>query len=300
LCGADPQHQHAGETPPAELAKSSEAERNKISVLLADLSQTTKKLEATVAGLESKAAALVEELAQSERRLQEELAPAAEVVTQDLSALLARRSDLEKLQNIAAEAAQLNARISKLSAAVLPTAPATSKGTRGVDLASHVVGVAQEIEDLLQRWTFPITGRVVFNSADHDFMFGSRKRASTGKGLRAVSYAAFSVALLRYCRGKNLPHPGLLVLDSPLVAYREKETPPGEEVPPDLKSNFYRDLASGGDNAQYVVLENEHPPQDLLSRIRWTRFTGAEGHGRYGLFPPKPQPGPTREEGPAS
>lgn len=285
LCGADPQHQHAGEVPLPELAKSVEAERAKISVLLSDLAQTTTSLTATISTLEKDEADLAGQLAQTEWRIDQELAPASQVRAQELASLLARRSELERMQGLQAEAAEFRSLLTKLSAGTVSVDDPPDRAADRSDLPSHIDGLAQEIEKLLERWQFPIKGRVVFNSDDHDFMIGSRKRASTGKGLRAVSYAAFSVALLRYCRKQNLPHPGLLVLDSPLVAYREKDAPPDETVPADLKSRFYRDLTNGVDKTQFIVLENEHPPEDLAPKIQWTRFTGAEGHGRFGLFP---------------
>jgi hypothetical protein len=35
--------------------------------------------------------------------------------------------------------------------------------------------------------------------------------------------SAFKIGLLIYCRQKQLPHPGILVLDGPLLSYREPQ-----------------------------------------------------------------------------
>jgi hypothetical protein len=42
--------------------------------------------------------------------------------------------------------------------------------------------------------------------------------------VKAILHAAVNVALLIYCRERNLPHPGIVVLDTPLLTYREQSS----------------------------------------------------------------------------
>ena len=79
----------------------------------------------------------------------------------------------------------------------------------------------------------------------------------------------------------------LEVLDSPLVTYREPDTPPDEKVAPGLKDAFYRSLVAK-DNEQIIIFENEEPPKDLQERITYIHFSRLPGEGRYGFFPQRP------------
>ncbi len=83
---------------------------------------------------------------------------------------------------------------------------------------------------------------------------------------------------------KNLPHPGFVILDSPLVTYREPE----EHMGAGVKVVFYRNLAASLAPAQVIILENVEPPDDLKCSIAFEGFTKSRSTGRYGLFPPLP------------
>src|SRR3546814_5448790 len=54
-----------------------------------------------------------------------------------------------------------------------------------------------------------------------DLIIDGKRRRNNGKGVRAITHAAFKVALLTFCRSRGLPHPGFLVLDTPLITYRD-------------------------------------------------------------------------------
>jgi hypothetical protein len=94
---------------------------------------------------------------------------------------------------------------------------------------------------------------------------------------------------MRYCREVNLPHPGLVVLDSPLVTLREPDTEPGEEITMDMKDAFYASLAADTSGDQVVVLENDEPPESLHSQMNFVRFSKSLTVGRYGFFPQRAQ-----------
>ena len=81
---------------------------------------------------------------------------------------------------------------------------------------------------------------------------------------------------------RNLPHPGV-VLSTHRWSFIE---PDSDEVgfAPDVKTAFYRALASDFNDAQVVVFENENPPQDLDRSANIIRFTGTS-LGRPGFIP---------------
>ena len=115
---------------------------------------------------------------------------------------------------------------------------------------------------------------------------------SFNDGLNVVSgasdtCAAFIVGIMQHCRGKNLPHPSVVVLDSPLVAYREPDSTSGDAKKfrqAGVKEAFYRSMASTDMSGQVIVFENEDPPENLTSIITRHHFTKSNS-GRYGFFP---------------
>jgi hypothetical protein len=92
------------------------------------------------------------------------------------------------------------------------------------------------------------------------------------------------IGVLQETNRKNLPHPGFVLVDSPLVTYREPEEHMGEGV----KDAFYRNLATSFGDAQVIILENEEPPAAITKQIAFTGFTKNRTIGRYGLFPALP------------
>lgn len=147
---------------------------------------------------------------------------------------------------------------------------------------------AQQVEAILKAWHFPRAERVSFNPKTRDLVIADKDRIARGKGLRAITHAAFTIGLLEYCRTHKTPHPGFIVLDSPLLAYRE---PDGEGTEDDLrgtdlKEHFYAYLAAQGSDRQTIIVENDDPPQDIQKRPQVTMFTGNSNTGRFGLFLP--------------
>jgi hypothetical protein len=94
------------------------------------------------------------------------------------------------------------------------------------------------------------------------------------------------IGLLDHCADSNLelPHPGLVILDSPLVTYKRRDNTPGEEIPEDVTSAFYVALAKTPAGRQVIVLENNDPPAALHSQINYTHFSRS-AMGRYGFSP---------------
>ncbi len=103
---------------------------------------------------------------------------------------------------------------------------------------------------------------MTFSEADWDIVISGRRRASHGKGVRAVLHAAFSLGLLGYCISNTISYPNFIVIDSPLVVYREPDTS-DDSMKLDVKDAFYNDIASSFSEAQVIILENENPPTEL-------------------------------------
>lgn len=143
---------------------------------------------------------------------------------------------------------------------------------------------AQQVERVLTAWNFPDSDRVHFEKADRDLIINGRRRGSRGKGMRAITHAAFTVGLIEYCLNNDKPHPGFVVLDSPLLAYREPEGTEDDLDGTDVHEKFYDYLAQWTDKQAFVI-ENFDPPATIRNRTGTTFFCKNERNGQYGLFP---------------
>jgi hypothetical protein len=96
--------------------------------------------------------------------------------------------------------------------------------------------------ELLKEWHFPNVQSVHFDQRQRDLVIDGKSRTSFGKGLRAITQSAFSIGLLQYCRRQSTPHPGFVILDSPLLSYKEPDGEDDDLRHTDLKQRFYHFL----------------------------------------------------------
>ena len=124
-----------------------------------------------------------------------------------------------------------------------------------------------------------------------------KPRRDNGKGVRAITHAAFKVALLMFCRERGLPHPGFLVLDTPLLTYRDPLHSVAGPLSADeqeikstsLKDHFFQHLSSLGTLGQIIVVENVDLPSNIAEIAHVEIFTGDPATGRVGLFARRPR-----------
>jgi hypothetical protein len=140
---------------------------------------------------------------------------------------------------------------------------------------------------MLKAWNFPDASRVHFDKTTRDFVISGKPRGSRGKGMRAITHAAFTVTLLEYTRSNELPHPGFVVLDTPLLAYREPEGEEDDLSGTDVQDRFYDYLLALGDR-QIIILENVDPPETIKAGQQAVFFSKNPHLGRYGFFPMTP------------
>jgi hypothetical protein len=283
VCGAlaehhDAEHQNPNASPD-QVAIACEAEAAKIRVLLVDL-QSTRTTNATeVESLRQQRRAVQFELDGSIKEIQESLRPRIQEALTRFRESQASRDGLRTAIELLDRRASFERMISALEA---PAASVASQSPSAEVRSSEAEDFSQEAEGVLRSWQFPDLGRVTFSETAQDLVISGRPRASHGKGVRAVTHAAFNVAILNYCRSRSKPHPGFVLLDSPLVVYREPD--PGEDrFSQDVKGAFYRSLAKYK-GSQVVILENEEPPAELETSANIIKFTGTN-RGRRGFIP---------------
>lgn len=155
-----------------------------------------------------------------------------------------------------------------------------------VDLSTSTADkFATLVLEILKAWHFPDIERVHFDMKGRDLVINGKNRTSYGKGLRAITQAAFTIGLMEYCRRNDTPHPGFTVLDSPLLSYKAPEGTDDDLRGTDLKDCFYTYLAGMASDRQILVIENTDPPVDVQGLPQAIKFSGAPDIGRSGFFP---------------
>lgn len=261
-------------------------EREKTESLRLDLSKVLAELAAESTERAAKRDQLRAGITARQGQIANELQPRVRASAEQLQQRDGRRDALLKARALIDRLNDLNKRGSELESAAKKAGRGSQKietGPRTADMESFAV----QVHAVLEAWKYPGLGRVVFSDSSQDLVIAGQERASHGKGVRALTCAAFIAGLMRHDADKQLPHPGLVVLDSPLVAYKDPDNPSSEDVrlrKAGVKDAFYRALADGLCRGQVIVLENEDPSPDLAKRITHHHFT-KNRTGRYGLFP---------------
>jgi hypothetical protein len=284
FCGAEKEHQapfvHQAEDRTL-FANAVHTERDKTLSLRADLALAIEDLVAEREAV-NRIIRQVEDRQQDAlralRSLDDRLAPQRG----ELRDLLEARGALERK---AAAYEQLE-KIDQLRAKVGPTqAPkAVPSRSLGRDVANDF---GRLLYSILHSWGTPELREVSFDIDTCEISMNGIPRASHGKGMRAILHSAFTVGLAHWCIERQFPHPGVIVLDSPLVTYKEPEDSMDEMLRrSNLSSQFFRYLSSSF-NGQAIVMENIAPPLLNMPQARMYQFTKG-GRGRYGFFPVSP------------
>ena len=286
LCGAEPEAQHLesdcdGNT--EALVVAADAEMEKVRQLDRELGETVAVLGGESEQIYSALPALQKQYEELDARLSEVVAPAVTSERASYKELVSKRAEV--LQSI-----QKFTQLEKLARQRRELEGAEEGATETSDSraeirSSTLDAFAQRVQRILTDWHYPDADRVFFDEGDKDFQIGGKRRGSTGQGLRAITHAAVNIGLLEFCLDKGLPHPGFVVLDSPLLAYSEPDGDEDDLRGTDLKDRFYEYLLGLRSDVQVIVVENQHPPPFVEEKGNVVVFTKNPRQGRYGLFP---------------
>jgi hypothetical protein len=290
ICGAPPEaqvHDHglsdiekaraAAEAEIAKIRLHQTELRNTTAATQAELKATGERLRENreaLATVEAELSAASPDAKEQQRRFVEVI-PRRDRINRGL-ALLARRDELEK-QRLRIEKAKQR----------------RPKTNYQAGLSVHTAQeFADEVSAVLTAWGFPGDRRVTFDLASYDLIIDGKHRKDNGKGVRAITHAAFKVAMLTYCRSRNLPHPGFLVLDTPLITYRDPIRSHLGALSADeqaiartnLKEEFFKHLASLSDFGQFILFDNTDPADGADRYAFIETFTNDHEQGRQGLF----------------
>ncbi|MNE35224.1 hypothetical protein D3C80_1289730 [compost metagenome] len=218
-----------------------------------------------------------------------EAGPTEAILRESYEAFAAKRIEVTKILDLYQRHAKLAARRAEIIAE--PTKREGETPPVGPD-STTIYKFGETVKAVLTAWQFPNADKVQFDGKTNDITVAGKRRSANGKGVRAILHAAFNVAVIVHCIENRLPHPGFLVLDTPLLTYREPMTSRHGDLSEDeavlkatnVAQHFYKHLASLKNEVQIIVIENSDPPAAIRHLARIETFTGLEGNGRFGLL----------------
>lgn len=290
VCGAPPEAQmHMyGLAEIEDVRVAAEVEIQKIRQQRGELIKTIEDTTAEGVKLVAVIGAMRESLRDVELRL-EEATPGAQEHQLALGQVVSVRDHVRRGLDLMAQRERLIQQMGEIESSKPPKLDGTIQRGLSTETAKDFADV---VGGVLSAWGFPGERHVVFDLSTYDLIIDGKERRNNGKGVRAITHAAFKVALMLFCRERDLPHPGFLVLDTPLLTYRDPMKKPGDRLEPDeqalrntdLKRRFFNHLGQLGENAQIVVFENVDPPAGVEGYCKVEAFTNDAEEGRQGLL----------------
>ena len=286
FCGAPPEaqvHESSCDVDPDEIVTAARAEIERIGALRGGLVETKQRLSVEGQQLSARTDRALDEQRQVSRRALElagilrERRRGIGDLDHEAQQLRLQLKDADVLEELRAELARMNEAVTVSEEQITGTPGGTLPPAETTEFAA-------EIEAILQAWDFPEVGRVAWEESRMDVTIGARRRGDQGKGLRAITCSGFLLGLLKRCLSKARPHLGLLVFDSPLLAYWKPEGQADDLRGTRVDECFYRWMSSLPENNQVLVIENRPLPNWVSDVAHIIHFTKNRSSGRYGLF----------------
>jgi hypothetical protein len=276
ICGALPEHHEDSHSDhyddPQAVSVACSIEATRIRSLIADLEKTNQDLRIEANELDQTTKTLKENRNDLDDKLKAHYKPRMNDLVEQIRKNEKERDSLILATEMISQIEEISKEIEYYSN-LKPENP--RKEITNEKKTLKTMSLCNKIEEILEAWQFPDYGRVTFNQKTFDIDIGGRTRESHGKGVRAISHSAFTLGLLANSSEKNLPHPGVVVLDSPLVVYREPDKGEDGDIF-DVKDSLLIDTASRFKDEQVIILENEKISDELERKINGNviRFTG--------------------------
>lgn len=286
LCGAEPANHRKDSDCDGNVTAVVAAARSeiaKIELLRKELAVTTKALMREAGSFDRRLPKVEEDLKSVSSEIDEIVAPQLAKLRTSYGGLADKRGEVREALGLYNTIKNIESRRKTIEN---PEEATKTGSVAEGDLPTSVAeAFAQHIERILKAWHFPDAERVFFDPKSRDLVIAGKARGARGKGLRAITHAAFTFGLLEFCKENETPHPGFVVLDSPLLAYRKPEGTEDDLTGTDLEEKFYEYLSTLPEDRQVIVVENRDPTELIRSGPQVVMFSKNPHSGRYGLFP---------------
>jgi len=286
LCGAAAMHHNRDADCDGNIeavVAAARSETAKIELLRKELGDTVTELTREGAGFRRRLPKVDEEVQSISRGLEQMVTPELTRLRANYASLADKRGEVREALAIYRSIKDVQERRVRIESA--GDEPRESNALEGDLPATISDAFAREVESVLKDWHFPEADRVFFDPKSRDLIIAGKPRTARGKGLRAITHAAFTVGLLQFCKAKGTPHPSVVILDTPLRAYREPDGIEDDLSGTDLDVQFYDYLAKLSADRQVIIVENTTPPNVIAALPQAVMFTKNPHQGRYGFFP---------------
>lgn len=145
---------------------------------------------------------------------------------------------------------------------------------------SFINELSNGIKSFLENCNYDNLLSVIFDKADMDIVINGKKKSSNGKGYNAYFNSVVAIVLARYMESKAKYSPDFLVLDSPILSLKEKETKKPSET---MRNTLFENIVDNQKGIQTIVIENEIPEINYKD-ANIIHFTKEKNNGRYGFL----------------
>ena len=263
------------------------AEKRKTKILMSDLGATLENAEINKTNIEIENDKLLEDINRLVNDMNESLRPVIDSKLEEIRDLLEKRELWSVMYANDSKIKKYEDRISELESS-REKVTNKSKGNIKDISEEKLVQFSEIVKKMLVSWNFiEEKSDVVFNKENKDFCIDGKRKELFGKGARAIINSAFLIGLMEYCYDNRLCHPGIVILDTPLTTFREKDADTDEKdesVGKDIKMAVYDNLATTCKDYQVIIFENEEPTKDLKNKINYIHFTGNDNVDRQGFI----------------
>lgn len=263
--------------------ESYKVESKKILLHLEDLNNTIHSMNEEVEYLNKSLMLKKEHYKKISKILDEQLEPQNLIIEEEIQEIL-------KAQKVMSEVKQKKETLSKLLDEKRKVLDLMEDGkqvdatfSQQTDYSQYYKDLCENIKYYLSGWRFPGSNDIEFDLNQKDILISGKPRRLFGKGYRSISYSAFVLGIMKYCTSKNLPHPGFVVLDSPITSYKDEDKDE-DKTSDDLQSSFFEFLAEVSQNKQIIILENKKPSKEVIKNINFIEFTKNHNRGRSGFI----------------
>lgn len=265
-----------------EIVAAAEGEQAKISSLLVELGDVVRTLEQEITDVQMQLPQTKADLEQANTILSD-ISPLVSAQRNRFSEFLDKKSAVERQMELFENLDRLQRKRDEIEQEV--RTEATEDDASSPLPTKPLFDLSKRVAKFLKEWGLAEEPIVHFDKDTKDFVINGKHRSSNGKGHRAITHAAATLALMKLTEDKSLLHPGFVVLDSPLLAYEKPENASDDLSQTDVNLHFFSSLAAWT-SVQTIILENRKSiPPEFSEGEGITRFTKSTTHGRYGFFP---------------